>query len=259
MKIQIIIFLSLIIISLGCQLDKDTPATKEEKERIRRLKPPGKYYTDFDNEECKQQINSAKIDVKNGKLLYEDPRGWVIIRYDEEMEEILGEYGIDYEMTGPNCTLEQECYGYYMDSVINEKYGLKFIKQIQKRADSLFLSRWRTKTYASWDIDIKPSLKNDDAEVYLERRIKFPKNWDTIPMEFERQYVSINVVISNEGKLVKWEHGEMYNLKKSNEQFLPEIQQQISQIMKNMKDWHPGKLEGKKVNSKSWLDVNLDK
>lgn len=80
--------------------------------------------------------------------MYEDNGGgWTIIRYDDEMEEILNQYGIGYIEWGLNCTMEQECYGYYMDSIISQRFGTGFIKQIKNRADSLFLSRWKTKTY----------------------------------------------------------------------------------------------------------------
>lgn len=224
------------------------------------MKPPSKYYTDFDNKECKQQIDSAKIDVKHGKLVFEDNSGgWKIIRYDDEMEDILKEYGIQYKETGPNCTLEQECYGYYMDSIINQRFGKEFIKQIEQRADSLFLSRWETKIYDSWNIDEPPYYKEGNAEIYIKQRIKFPENWDTIPMEFERQFVTVEVFIDNEGKLTKWEFHKLYNLKESNEKLLSEIRNQINQIVKKMKQWIPGKLTDKDVNSKDWLDIDLDK
>jgi len=261
MKIETVISILMICTLWSCKLDKkETVIEEDEKETVRIVKPPSKYFTDFENEDCKLQIDSAKIDVENGKLVYEDTKGsWAIIRYDDEMEEILKEYGIKYVETGPNCTLEQECYGYYMDSIISQRFGKEFIKQIEQRADSLFLSRWKTKTYESWDIDESPMYKEGDAELYISRKIRFPNSWDTIPMKFERQYLMIDVYISNTGEMIKWEFDELYNLKESNEQFLPNIRRQIGEVLKRMHDWTPAKLNGKKVNSKIWLDINLDK
>ena len=261
MKIKTVISILLICALWSCKLDKEGTVIEEDgEESVRIMKPPGKYFTNFENEDCKIQIDSAKIDVENGRLVYEDTKGgWSIIRYDDEMEEILKEYGIEYVETGPNCTLEQECYGYYMDSIISQRFGKEFIKQIEQRADSLFLSRWKTKTYESWDIDEYPIFKEGDAELYIERKLRFPNNWDTIPMKFERQYLTIDVYISNTGEMIKWEFDELYNLKESNEPFLPDIRRQIGQVLKRMHDWTPAKLNGKNVNSKIWLDINLDK
>jgi len=260
MKIKTFISILIVCALWSCNLDKANSEIKGDKEdAVRKMKPPGKYFTDFDDDECKQQIDSAKMDVGNGKLVYEDTKGgWSIIRYDDEMEEILKEYGIEYVETGPNCTLEQECYGFYMDSIISQRFGKDFIKQIEQRADSLFLSKWKTKTYESWDIDESPMFKEGDAELYIERRIRFPINWDTIPMKFERQYLMIDVYINNNEKMTNWEFDELYNLKESNEQFLSTIRRQIEQILKEMHNWTPAKLNRKKVNSKIWLDINLD-
>lgn len=243
----------------SCKLGKEGTVINEDEEAVRIMKPPGKYLTDFENEECKLQIDSAKNDVKNGKLVYEDNSGgWTIIRYDDEMEEILNEYGIEYIETGPNCTLEQECYGYYMDSIISQTFGKEFIKQIEKKADSLFLSRWETNTYEYWDIDEPPSYKGGDAATYIKNKVEYPPNWDAIPMEFERQFVIVEASIDNNGNLKSWEFDDFYNLKQSNEQFLPKIKEQINQIMEGMINWKPGKLMDKNVNSKIWLDIDLD-
>ncbi|MBP8238976.1 MAG: hypothetical protein KAX50_03400 [Saprospiraceae bacterium] len=261
MKIKTVISILMICSLWSCKLDNGSTAIQEnEAEAVRSTKPPGKYCTDFENEECKRQMDSAKIDVRNGKLLYEDNSGgWTIIRYDDEMEEILNAYGIEYMETGPNCTLEQECYGYYMDSIISQRFGKEFIQQIEQRADSLFLSRWRTKIYESWEIDTPPIYNEGDTETYIEQSIKFPEKWDTVPMEFERQFITLNVFVNNQGELTRWEFHEFYNLKESNEKFLPKIQSQVNQIMAGMVAWKPGKLMDRDVNSTIWLDIDLDK
>lgn len=260
MRIKTIISILVICGLWSCKLDKEGTVIEKEEKTVRTIKPPSNYYTDFESEECKLQIDSAKIDVRNGKLVYEDNSGgWVIIRYDDEMEEILNEYGIEYKETGPNCTLEQECYGYYMDSMITQKFGKDFIRQVEQKADSLFLSRWETKIYETWEIDELPFFKEGDAEIYIKQRIKFPKNWDTIPMEFEREFVTVDAFINNEGKLVNWEFHKLYNLKKSNEKYLSEIRGQINQTIKKMNQWTPGKLIDKAVNSRILLDIDLDK
>jgi hypothetical protein len=125
------------------------------------------------------------------------------------------------------------------------------------------LSRWKTKTYEYWDIEESPFYKEGNAELYIKNRVKFPPNWDPVPMEFERQFIVVEVTIDNKGNLNDWKFDEFYNFKESNEQFLPELKEQISQIIKEMKGWSPGKLTGKltgkDVNSKMWLDIDLDR
>ncbi len=260
MEIKAVILILMINALWSCKLNKDRAVSEvNEEEAARLVKLPGKYITDFENEDCKLQIDSAKIDVEKGRLVYEDYKGgWSIIRYDDEMEEILKEYGIEYEVTGPNCMLEQDCYGYYMDSVIHQKFGKEFIKQIEKEADSLFSSKWETKTYDNWDIDEPPFYKGGDAEKYIRNKVRDPSNWDTIPIEFERQFLIVEASIDNNGNLRSWEFDDFYNLKESNEQFLPKIKEEINQIIKEMTYWEPGKLMGKKVNSRIWLDIDLD-
>lgn len=260
MKKLILILLYTLANLSSCGIDNESKTLRNSKvDRSRLVNIPAKYFTDFNNEECKEQMDSAKNDINNGKLVYKGNSGWHIVRYDDELEELLLSQGIEYIDNGPNCTLEQECYEYYMDSIISQKFGKEFIRDIEQRADSLFLSRWKTKAYQSWDIDKSPFYKEGDAEIYIEDRIKFPEKWDTIPMKFKRQFVTIDVHIDNNGKLAKWEFHEFYNLKESNEQFLPQIKKQINQIMKDMSEWEPGKLVGKDVNSIIWLDIDLDK
>jgi hypothetical protein len=146
-----------------------------------------------------------------------------------------------------------------MDSIISQKFGKEFIKHIELRADSLFLSRWKTKTYEYWVIDESPFYKEGDAEIYIKNRVKLPPHWDSIPMEFERQFIIVEAYIDNNGNLKNWEFDEFYNLKKSNEGLLPEIKEQVNMIMKDMVEWNPGKLGEKRVNSKILLDIDLDK
>jgi len=258
MKSSIILILILILSSCSNEPTKNDVASKKESEYLRKTKPLKLYYVDFKNEECKSQITKAIIDSDNGDLIFIDPTGWTIIRYDQEMEEVLSKFGINYEVSGPNCTLEQECYGYYMDSIIHNKHGENFIKEVRKKSDSLFLSRWKTKIYEYWDIDEIPFYSKYPTEDFLKEQVKFPIGWDTIPMKFERQYLTAELTISNTGKLEKWKHGEMSNIKETNKRFVPALKKQVENIISKMKIWIPGKLDEKNVNTKIWVDINLD-
>ena len=80
----------------------------------------GKYVVDFSDNTCQTQLRQARKDVKSQKLVYQIS-SFASPRYEDEREELLGHYGIDYINFGPNCTLYQEFYGYYMDSIIKKR------------------------------------------------------------------------------------------------------------------------------------------
>mgnify|MGYP001802507128 CR=1 FL=1 len=255
---RIILFLLLITFTFwNCNVDKNVP--EQQPPPLPPPPPIGKYYTNFSDEVCQQQMIEAKNDIKQGKLVYEHNSGWDIVRYDEEMEEILLRHGIEYRDLGMNCTLDQECYGYYMDSIITDKFGTNFIEKIELEADSLFLSRWQTKIYDYWDIDVEPLYRNINAEIFIAKRIQLPPEWDTIPMKNERQFIEIVATINNMGKLQEWNFDETSNLKPSNEHLLQEIKRKVSSILVDMPQWIPGKLNDKNVTSRIWLDIDLDR
>lgn len=259
MKSSFVLILVLTLISCLNEPHKVYPKTAQEIKSPIKIKPPGPYYVEFDKQECKDQIAQAKRDIENDQLIFLDPAGWTIIRYDEEMADVLKNFNIDYEITGPNCTLELECYGYHMDSIIHNMHGANFINEVRQKADSLFLSKWRTKVYEYWDIDQSPIYSEYSTEEFFEREIQFPIGWDTVPIKYQRQYLTVEITISNEGVVENWKHDEMSNIKKSNEQFVPDLQRQIGNIISRMKVWKPGILNGKNVSSMVLVDIDLDK
>lgn len=222
------------------------------------IKPPNLYYVNLTHPDCKIQLDSAKQDVKNGKYTFIDPMGIASIRYEDEITELLSNYKIEYRLKGPNCTNEQECYGYYMDSIINLKFGTEFIKSIRRESDNLFLSRWETKEYMYWNIDEIPTNSEYPSQEFISENLMLPAGWDSIPMKYERQYLMIEVLITSDGELKEWSFDEMNNIKKTNQPFIPEIKIQIQDIISQMTNWNPGRLSNKHVNCKLLLDVNLD-
>lgn len=218
-----------------------------------------KYIIDFTNTECQSQLKEAEIDFKNGKLVHQF-YSFERDRFSEELKELLNKYEIEYD-DKEECLIDvQECYGWYMDSLISVKYGETFIPNLKERADSLFLSRWESKTYYYWDLDREPKYSEGYgfADIFIKNRITLPTRWDTMPFQDQRQYLDVMVIINREGVLENWEH-ENYNLKDTNIQFYGNLKSQIDSILNRMNTWEPGVLNNKNVTSKYWIDINLDK
>lgn len=237
--------------------DSDKRIEEEEHAEVEESYP--KYMVDFDSKECQAYLEMARTDFSKGRLVYQIFSGKPK-RYSEELEELLRAYHIEYEDLGQNCLNVQECYGYYMDSVISTKYGDSFIPILEKKADSIFLARWETKIYEYWDLDKEPKYSEGYgfADIFIENRVKLPENWDSIPMQHERQFFSVIAIISNKGKLVDWKI-DLYNLKETNENHLDYLKKEIDRIVNNMENWEPGELNKRKVASEYHIDIHLDK
>lgn len=260
MNLKSTLLLMLISGFVSCRTENTSKVlVKNAQESEKEVKRSNWFKVDFTNEDCKLQIDSAKIDVTNGKLVCVINSGFEVVRYDSELEELLLDKGLQYLDNGPNCTGEQECYKYYMDSIIMSKYGNDFIRKIEDEADSLFLSRWETKFYQSWDIDRKPTFKREEATTYLQKNIMYPSEWDVKPMKDYFQLITVNIYVTNKGSVEKWEMGTWSKLKASNKKLLPYLKSEMDRIILEMKEWNPGELEGRAVNSKINLIIYLGK
>jgi hypothetical protein len=254
MKVQYYILL-FFIFSLGCQKSKIPINENDDFEEY--VFP--KFIMDFSNSKCQRQLREAEKDYQNGKLVYQF-YSEQSDRFRDELKELLSKYEIEYDDKGEYHIDVQECYGWYMDSLISVKFGKDFISGLKEKADSMFLARWETKTYIYWHLDEEPKYSEGYgfSDIFIKNRISFPKSWDTVPMEDQRQYLKIWVTINKKGELEKWEH-EYYNLKETNVQFYDHLKNQTDSLLERMVLWEPGVLNGKKVSSEYLIDINLDK
>jgi hypothetical protein len=85
MNVKTVISILMICSLWSCKLDKEGTVIEKDEGAKRTMKPPDKYLTDFENEECKLQIDSARIDVKNGRLVFEDNiGGWTLFNNSDK-------------------------------------------------------------------------------------------------------------------------------------------------------------------------------
>lgn len=252
----------LVFIMLSCNNTKETESTPQiSTVEVIDLPLPSEYYTDFSDNICQMQMDSARADVKNGKLIYANYSS--DFKYTDEIKELLNKKGIGYSTLGENCTRELNCYGYYMDSIMNLKYGKDFIKRTKTEAKTLSDSRWKTKIYNFQEVDKSAVLIDEhglpikSADSYSLALLLIPNGWDYTTKFNEREYISVSLVIDKNGKSSIDSDSFDYNLKNRNIQFTTYLKKDIERVAKLMY-WKPAEMNGHKVKSREYIDITLN-
>jgi hypothetical protein len=261
--LQIILFLFSIH---ACTSPENTthPAEREPEELSAFLPPPKpnpyKFFkADRTDTACLAELRKAQQDFLNNKLVYVSAFDGGFERYDDELKEILGEHNIIYDPIGMNCSEYNMCYGHYMDSIIIQRHGSRFMDSMRLRADILYRSKWATKTYRSFGVDIAPDYCAMQPEQYILSRLRLPDNWDDKPMINWRQYIMLDVLIDSTGTVSLVSFDTASNLKKSNQKYLSYFKKEIEKIIRTMGRWQPAILNVHKVKCWQYIDVDLDK
>ncbi|MBK9636716.1 MAG: hypothetical protein IPO63_02465 [Bacteroidetes bacterium] len=79
---------------------------------------------------CYMERERAKIDYEKGIIKYAVYNYSSSLKTDSVIKSILERYNIEYENLGENCKNDSNCYGIYMLSKIEEKYGEGFINSL---------------------------------------------------------------------------------------------------------------------------------
>lgn len=238
---------------------KQEPKFLGEKIDIEEREMTWRDFIDFNEPDCLLYLDSARSDFSKGKIVHPIFESMEIIRYREEFDDLLEMDGIKTELFYDPLWIGQICYAYFMDSVVSAKFGKDYIEVQRVKADSIFLALFETKIYRSWYLDKEPKYSENYgyADSFIKHKIRLPAKWDSVNMEHERQYVRLEMVINKNGNIEKWEF-DIHNLKPSNEKYLGYLKNQISTIIKDMKSWEPGELNGHQVASEIYLDIELD-
>ena len=118
---------------------------------------------------CRTEIERAKNDLGNGKIVLTQQAGFIFgdLRYENELRRLCIENGFVFEFDMLGCVVfegqTQGCYGYFMDNFIIEKFGKNFKENLHHKADSLFLvkANEQNKVVEYWDCDERPRLPNE--------------------------------------------------------------------------------------------------
>tara|TARA_R110000737_G_scaffold306935_1_gene314747 strand:- start:2491 stop:3300 length:810 start_codon:yes stop_codon:yes gene_type:complete len=220
---------------------------------------------------CISEIERAKEDIDNGKIVFTQSAGFLFgdIRYETELRELCKENGLVFEFDLIGCVVfehqTQGCYGDYMDKVIIDKYGIDFKENLHKEADSLFLSRTQSenKIVEYWDCDERPRLPNENKRTsdYIPSitvdslDIKEKKGnyggWPFFDLGFTVEKDSTISGFYSRNFVAQLEENEEYK----NELF--EIA--VTHIKTKYSTWVPGKVNGVPVRAKNNVRIFIKK
>ena len=148
---------------------------------------------------CIDEIDRAKVDIENGKIVLTQPAGFLFgfIRYEDELAQLSNQYGLEFDFDLLSCIeidgQTQGCYGATMENEIIERFGPNFSEQLHERADSIFLSNVlaNDRSVDSWNCDEEAMLLADFKQtLYIsELSIKkgtatYGRGWPFMDLEF---------------------------------------------------------------------------
>lgn len=146
-----------------------------------------------------------------------------------------------------------------MDSVIIQRHGNRFLDDMRREADQLYLSRWATKAYRPLGVDIAPDYCAMQPEQHILSKLHLPSTWDDKPMTNERQFIMLDILIDSTGSVSSISFDAASNLKRSNQKHRPYLRKEIAAIIRKMGRWQPAILNNHRIKCWQYIDVNLDK
>jgi hypothetical protein len=227
------------------------------------LPPPGPYFVNHADSACRAELQHAQADAQQGQFTY---CLFQRARYADDLDTLLHGYGIRLRYNPMNCTGEDQCYGYYMDSAITRLHGPGFLDRLKQAAQQRFVSAWRTRTYQDWDLDAPPHGHIKDLDAYVTANLPRPQGWDTRPKlgmfqgYAERQFLMATLTVDRSGQLeaISFPADIPNNVKPTNQRYLPFVKQNIRRLIHAAGPWQAGQLAGHEVSATLYLDVTLN-
>lgn len=141
----------------------------QKKSTLQDEKVPYVMNPDPNDSLCMYDIERAKKDIRNGKIVFTESMGLGSgeIRYEAELKKLCIEKGLIFDYDLISCLVfegqTQGCYGAYMNEIIEEKFGAGFKERLHIQADSLFLADAiaQNTVVESWNCDEQPKLPNE--------------------------------------------------------------------------------------------------
>lgn len=226
--------------------------------------PPGvPYFIDRTNSACRTELRDAQVDAQQGQLTY---FLFQKVRYADDLDTLLRGHGIRFRYNPMNCTGEELCYAYAMDSIITRLHGSTFLGQLKQAANQRFAAAWRTRTYTYWDLDVPPQGGIQDLDEYVTVNLTRPQGWDTRPKRdtlagyAERQYLIASLTVESNGQVgeISFPAHKPSNVKATNRRYLPFLKQEIRRLIRKAGPWQAGQLAGHWVRATLYVDVTLN-
>lgn len=241
------------IILFGCSTDNSLENMSHEEFLLYKIK----YVENPESSDtlCISDIEKAKKDIKNGKIVFTEPFGFgtKISRSEEELKELCSENGLIFEYDLRGCVVyndqTQGCYGTYMDKVIISKHGLSFKDSLKRKAESLFLDRCikQNKVIEYWDCDERPRLPYEEK-----RTSDFNPSINISNLEIMKEpgkfggwpFFDLGFIVEKDSTISNFHSRGFVPHRKENETFHDELLLiAIEHIKSDYPLWVPGKID----------------
>ncbi len=241
------------IISYSCGQSEQTNTVEVDYEQWRQnyIKKPKSKDT-----LCISDINRAKKDIANGKIVFTQEYGFMYgdIRYENELRKLCNDVGLvfDFDLIS-DVVFEgqtQGCYGAYMSRIIADKYGSDFKEKLHHKADSLFLINVnkQNKIIQYWDCDKRARLPNEEKRTNDDIPSISIKELDIKEDNSEYggwPFIDLRFIVEKDSTLSHFRIREWVPHLETNEKFKDSL---FIIAIDNMKDkfpkWVPGEISG---------------
>jgi hypothetical protein len=226
---------------------------------------------------CLQELEAAKKDFKEGKLIYCSNSGFFGLRCKKEMVELLAPYNITLEYAYPVCIRfegqTEHCYYYFMQDQIENKYGKTFIDSLLYIADSMYISKHLDDTYdyTQWDEGpLFPGDKKTDQpnlinhcglQAEFEKLVQYPDAYeykaDSTSIAMVNVYLKVDEFGNAKAKIADF---IFWNSKTKKDDFNKEVCKPFAKIILTRIEktkWTSAKIKSFNVKSESELFISF--
>jgi len=242
---------------LRTKKNKEIQSDQPENQLVKYIQKPA----DKDSM-CIKDIEKAKEDVSNGKIVFCYPMGFGShdLRQERQLRELciknnlVFEYELFSDVIYDGQT--QGCYGAYMDKTIASKFGIDFKQKLLKQADSILLAKNDTIVY--YKCDKRPQIpgKNDYETTLVAKLPEKLSKQLKADKEGDLPFMDIGFYIDKSGKASGYFLNYFMDAdNKSNRKFKDELFKIGVEQLKEIKYWETGEVGGQKVNTENNVRV----
>lgn len=215
---------------------------------------------------CIIEINEAKKDIENGKIVFCTPVGFLfgMLRFQDELKEVVESYGLEFKVDLISDVVfdgqTQGCYGAYMTNYIKNKFGNDFREKVYYEADSLYIKRVidQNRIVLCWDCDIAPHLLGEKPDDNFTLTLYA----DTLdfPIDFEETIlIDINFIIELDSTTNNYHISNKVLGTKQNEKYYQNLLDYSINELKKIDKWCPGQLKGSNVRTRQYARIYITK
>lgn len=215
---------------------------------------------------CINEINQAKKDIENGKIVFCTPVGFLfgMLRFEDELKEVVESYGLEFKVDLISDVVfegqTQGCFGAYMTQYIENKFGDYFREKVYNEADSLYVVRVirKNKIVDNWDCDIAPHLQGEKPEKDFIKTLYIDSL--QIPVDCsETILMDIDFIIELDSTTNSYGVSNKVLGTKQNEKYYKDLLEFSISELKKIDNWCPGQLKNSNVRTRQNARIYITK